>query len=157
MVASVHSVWVRWKDFKTREFSPAHGAFCFPTLSHANGIQAYRAAVSTFSSEQLSFWVELSLSVYWVAILALGTVATLWISAKFLYYLPRWTLIDVTDELEPPAPYETMITLQNAISTGETLVQKFVSPAVLQANETGALVMVQQNGQGCCKQQSSCR
>jgi hypothetical protein len=33
------------------------------------------------------------------------------------------------------------MTLSNMISTGETLFQPFVSPAVLQANETGALVM----------------
>jgi hypothetical protein len=39
MVASVHSLLVRWHDFKTKEFSPAHAAFCFPTLSHANAIQ----------------------------------------------------------------------------------------------------------------------
>lgn len=34
------------------------------------------------------------------------------------------------------------MTLNNIITTGETLRQPFVSPAVLQANETGALVMV---------------
>jgi hypothetical protein len=33
------------------------------------------------------------------------------------------------------------MTLSNMISTGETLFQPFVSPAVLQANETGALVL----------------
>jgi hypothetical protein len=37
------------------------------------------------------------------------------------------------------------MTLSNMISTGETLVQSFVSPAVLQANETGALVLTRSN------------
>jgi hypothetical protein len=55
--------------------------------------------------------------------------------------LPAWTHIDLTGEIEPPAPYETQMTLSNMISTGETLFQPFVSPAVLQANETGALVL----------------
>ena len=45
MAASIHSLWDRWADFKRKEFSPAHVAFCFPTLSHANSIQAYRGAV----------------------------------------------------------------------------------------------------------------
>lgn len=33
------------------------------------------------------------------------------------------------------------MSLSNMISSGETLVQPFVSPAILQANETGALVL----------------
>ena len=39
MAASLHSLYTRWTDFKRKEFSPAHAAFCFPTLSHANSIQ----------------------------------------------------------------------------------------------------------------------
>ena len=39
MAASIHSLYDRWADFKQKEFSPAHAAFCFPTLSHANSIQ----------------------------------------------------------------------------------------------------------------------
>lgn len=39
------------------------------------------------------------------------------------------------------------MTSSNLITTGETLVQPFVSPAILQANETGALVLAR-NSQG---------
>jgi hypothetical protein len=60
---------------------------------------------------------------------------------QYLIHLPKWTHIRVEDEIEPPAPYETQMTLSNMISTGETIFQPFVSPAVLQANETGALIM----------------
>ena len=47
-LASCHSLWVRWGDFTKKEFSPAHAAFCFPTLSYANAIQSYRGAILTF-------------------------------------------------------------------------------------------------------------
>lgn len=40
-------------------------------------------------------------------------------------------------DIEPPAPYETAMTLSHMLQSGETMVQPFVSPAVLQANETG--------------------
>lgn len=39
MAASLQSLYDRWADFKRKQFSPAHAAFCFPTLSHANSIQ----------------------------------------------------------------------------------------------------------------------
>lgn len=141
-IASVQSLVVRWKDFKKRDFSPAHAAFCFPTLSHANAIQAYRAAINSFSVVPLGSPWKTALDTYWLIVLVGGSIATLWISAKFFYNLPSWTNISVEGEEEPPAPYETSISLQNVIATGESLVQPFVSPAVLQANETGALVMV---------------
>ena len=145
-LASIQAVVVRWNTFKNREFSPAHSAFCFPTLSHANAIQAYRAALNSFSKVPPGGALALLLYVYWVAVLAGGTIITLWITARFFYNLPSWTNIDIEDEEEPPAPFETTMTLNNAIATGEALVQPFVSPAVLQANETGVLIMVRANG-----------
>ena len=50
MAASICSLIVRWKDFRKMQFSPAHIAFCVPTLSHANAIQAYRASINSFST-----------------------------------------------------------------------------------------------------------
>lgn len=47
-----------------------------------------------------------------------------------------WVALQEGD-IEPPAPYETAMTLSNMVQSGETLFQPFVSPAVLQANETG--------------------
>jgi hypothetical protein len=140
-LASVHSLWVRWDNFKKKEFSPAHAAFCFPTLSHANAIQAYRGAVNNFSDIPANNWRMQILYTYWVIVLVGGTIATLCITAKFLYCLPKWTVFDLEDEEEPPAPYETLMSLQDMVTAGETLRQPFVSPAVLQANETGALVL----------------
>ena len=120
----------------------AHAAFCFPTLAHTNAIQAYRSALNTFSDLSQASPFKVCLYIYWVMMLSLGTIATAVITAKFFYMLPTWTNIDVSNEEEPPAPYETSFTLQHMIATGETLQQSFVSPAILQANETGALVMV---------------
>lgn len=147
MCASLHSLAVRWKDFRKLPFSPAHAAFCVPTLSHANAVQAYRAAVNSFSDIPVGSPFKVFLYIYWVTVLAGGTVVTLWIGSKFLSRLPEWTHIDTEGEIEPPAPYETAMTSSNLITTGETLVQPFVSPAILQANETGTLVL-SRNSQG---------
>jgi hypothetical protein len=146
--ASVHSLWTRWHDFKKKEFSPAHAAFCFPTLSHVNAIQAYRGALISFSHIHPRSRRMIVLDVYWFTVLIGGTIATVWITAKFLYCLPRWTNLDLDDEEEPPAPYETLMSLQDMVTAGETFRQPFVSPAVLQANETGALVLARSRTDG---------
>lgn len=141
MVASIFSLAMRWREFRKLPFSPAHIAFCAPTLSHANAVQAYRAAINSFSSIPPRNSFHIALYVYWVSVLLTGTILTLCVGTRFLYMLPSWTHIDLEGEVEPPAPYETAMTRTNMISTGETLIQDFVSPAVLQANETGALVL----------------
>lgn len=145
---SIQSLTVRWSDLSKREFSPAHTAFCFPTLAHTNAIQAYRAAVNTFGDLPHGSPFKVGLYTYWVIMLTFGTIATLVITAKFFYMLPVWTCIDVADEQEPPAPYETSLSLQRIVTSGESLRQTFVSPAILQANETGALVMLPRTDSG---------
>lgn len=147
-LASIQSLVVRRTTVAKQGFSPAHAAFCFPTLLHANSIQAYRAAINSFSNEPPGSPFKLALDVYWILVLIGGTSVTLWITAKFFYYLPSWINIETHDETEPPAPFETTMTLQNVIATGESLVQPFISPAVLQANETGALVLVRRSDDG---------
>ena len=145
-LASIHSLLVRWSDFRKKEFSPAHAAFCFPTLSHANAIQAYRGAIESFSDISHRNWKMTLLYCYWISVLVAGTIATVWITGRFLYCLPKWTIIDfidLEDEEEPPAPNETLMSMQDMVTIGETLRQPFVSPAILQANETGALVLTQ--------------
>jgi hypothetical protein len=146
--ASCHSLVSRWDDLRKRPFSPAHSAFCFPTLSHANAIQAYRGAVLTFSDIQPHDWRLVILYTYWFIVLLGGTIATVWISAKFLYCLPKWTNLDLADEEEPPAPSDTILSMQEMVTTGETMRQTFVSPAILQANETGALVLARSGPNG---------
>lgn len=146
--ASCHSLWNRWREFRKKEFSPAHAAFCFPVLSHANALQAYRGAVISFSNIHPHSWRMIVLYVYWFSVLTGGTIATLWITAKFLYCLPRWTNLDLTDEEEPPAPNETIIAMRDMVTAGDIMRQPFVSPAVLQANETGALVLARSDPEG---------
>jgi hypothetical protein len=58
-----------------------------------------------------------------------------------MYMLPEWTSPDLSDEEEPPAPYETLLSQQHMVTAGDSLTQTFVSPAILQANETGALIL----------------
>ena len=148
-IASIQALLVRRKVLATKDFSPAHSAFCFPTLSHANAIQAYRAAINSFSNDPPGTPFKVALNAYWVTVLIGGTLLTLWITVQFFLHLPGWTDIDTHDETEPPAPFETTMTLQNIIATGESLVQPFVSPAVLQANETGILILVRRDEGDC--------
>jgi hypothetical protein len=142
MAASLHGLRARWKEFRKLRFSPAHAAFCAPTLSHANAVQAYRAAINSFSNFPPDGLFRKCLYTYWITVLMCGTILTVYITIRFLINLPEWTHIDVEGEIEPPAPNETSMTLTNMVSAGETLVQPYVSPAVLQANETGTLVLV---------------
>ena len=62
-------------------------------------------------------------------------------------YLPSWCQINVEDDEMPPAPNETVVTqlLKNG-EAGDEMNQNYVSAAVLQANESGALVRVLQDG-----------
>jgi len=138
MMASVSSLVVRHREFFGKTpFSPAHVAFCVPTLSHANAVQAYRASLNSFSTMPVHSLYRVWVSGYWIFVLSTGTILTLVICGRFLYQLPAWTHLDTTDENEPPAPGDTTIP-----TTGETMLhQPFVSPAVLQANQTGVLVL----------------
>ena len=136
--SSVQSFVVRWNNFKTKEFSPAHAAFCFPTLAHANAVQAYRGAIDAFSTIKPRTWGKDLIYCYWLIVLVTGTIVTLIITAKFFYHLPGWVQVDVADEEEPPAPNETMVSY--VLGAGETLRQPYVNPVILQANETGVLV-----------------
>ncbi|GKY98530.1 hypothetical protein MPSEU_000810000 [Mayamaea pseudoterrestris] len=141
MVASVTSLFVRWKQFRQTHFSPAHAAFCNPCLYHASAIQAYRAAVKSFSGLSSHHPYLFFLYVYWLLALFIGTLTTVWITSQFLWCLKKWTNFDDLEvDTEPPAPHETTMTLSNLINTGDTLIQPFVSPAILQANETGQLI-----------------
>ena len=143
-VSSAQSLFTRWKDFKHKSFSPAHAAFCFPTLAHANSVQAYRGAINSFSNVTPGSKILLAIDCYWFFVLIGGTVATFIITTKFFYMLPSWTSVDLDDEIEPPQPHETL--MSEVITAGETFTQNFVSPAVLQANEAGALVQIRKDG-----------
>jgi hypothetical protein len=54
------------------------------------------------------------------------------------------------NDIEPPAPCQTAMSLASMVSSGDALVQPFVSPAILQANEAGALVFTR-DSQGVVK------
>jgi hypothetical protein len=95
MLASVSSLWMRWDDFKRLPFSPAHAAFCAPCLSHANAVQAYRAAVRSFSDLPASSPFLLVLYVYWVFALVAGSCVTVYVGTRFLACLPKWTHLDL--------------------------------------------------------------
>lgn len=143
-LSSAQSLYVRWDSFKKIQFSPAHAAFCFPTLAHANSIQAYRGAIDSFSSIPQRSTLKLLLNSYWMFVLVGGTIATLIITVKFFQMLPSWTSVNLDGENEPPAPHETI--MSNIVKFGDGWAHNFVSPVVLQANEAGALVQVRKDG-----------
>eukprot|EP00571_Detonula_confervacea_P016368 CAMPEP_0172301448 /NCGR_PEP_ID=MMETSP1058-20130122/3339_1 /TAXON_ID=83371 /ORGANISM="Detonula confervacea, Strain CCMP 353" /LENGTH=59 /DNA_ID=CAMNT_0013011565 /DNA_START=1229 /DNA_END=1408 /DNA_ORIENTATION=- len=57
----------------------------------------------------------------------------------YLIFLPSWVDVDTRDELELPAPNETSIC--NSVTHGKSLTQPYISPTILQANDTGILIM----------------
>jgi hypothetical protein len=139
LASAIHAFVARWDAFKTKPFSPAHVAFCFPTLSHTNAIQAYRGSVNAFSSAPPGSPFKVALYCYWVFFLVVGTILNIIFTIKYIRRLPAWTKLDTTGEDEPPAPEDTFV---HDCGAHEMLEQPFVSPAVLQANEAGALMRV---------------
>lgn len=143
LVSAIHSLWIRWPTFKTKPFSPAHVAFCFPTLSHTNAIQAYRASLNAYASIPPDHISRKILFGYWCLFLVSGTILNIVFTIKYVLKIPEWTTPDLTGEEEPPAHSKTVLD-EIMIETGahEIIRQPFVSPAVLEANETGVLVRV---------------
>jgi hypothetical protein len=141
MTSSLHSLWVRWEILKEKPFSPAHLAFCFPTLSHTNAIQAYRGCVNSFSKIPQKSVFHLALYIYWIICLIGGSIVLLIFTVKAAERLPEWTNINTIGEVEPPKPSETIMS-EMLNDTREVINQPFISPAVLQANETGVLIRV---------------
>lgn len=146
VLSAVSALSVRLESFAKKPFSPAHVAFCFPTLSHANAIQAYRGTVAAFSNFPPGGHFRTILYGYWMVFLFIGTAVNVIFTAKYIHHLPQWTGLDTSDEEEPPAPEHTFVhDLLNLTETHELLDQPFTSPAVLQANEAGALVRVRRD------------
>jgi hypothetical protein len=145
VISAVHGVWTRWEKFKHKDFSPAHVAFCAPTLAHANAIQSYRASLNALSVAFPAGSLYCSaIYIYWCLMLFAGTAVNLIFTYKFLRRLPEWTKVDISGEEAPPAPYDTMThdMLDHRGAHETFLSQPFVSPAVLEANEAGALIRV---------------
>ena len=66
---------------------------------------------------------------------------------RFIEHLPKWCRIDTEDDEIPPEPEETMLTkLLEKGDAKDILKSDYVSAAVLQANESGALVRVFRDG-----------
>jgi hypothetical protein len=148
LASSLHSLWVRWPEFKLKPFSPAHAAFVFPVLSHTNAIQAYRRVVIGFSLETTTY--HRIITGYWLFCLVGGTILNIIFTSKYVSRLPKWTNFDTASEEvsgdespvhPPPEPDETIVhELWAGTRTHEALREPFSNPAVLQANEAGILV-----------------
>ena len=95
----------------------------------------------------LSSCAKLLLYHYWTLSLLGGTLLVLIMTWKFFVYLPSWCQINVDDDEMPPEPDKTIVTqLLQKGNIGDSMKQHLVSAAVLQANESGALVRVLQDG-----------
>mmetsp|Transcript_20862 Transcript_20862/g.25828 ORF Transcript_20862/g.25828 Transcript_20862/m.25828 type:complete len:503 (+) Transcript_20862:503-2011(+) len=142
--SSVHAICVRWKDFRDKEFSPAHASFCAPLLSHVNAVQAYRGVVNKFGTRVPSGGaLKLLLYNYWLLTLIIGTVLTFCITYEFVRRVPEWVNPEIDDDEIPPEPNETLIAkIITEGSAQDQIVQPYTSAAILQANETGTLLRV---------------
>jgi len=145
-ISSLVGLIVRWETFRHNAFSPAHAAFCFPILSHANAVQAYRGVINSILQLPPDHWYLRFVYCYWLMFLIPGSIVTITITARFMYNLPAWTLPNLEAEIEPPAPNATIVS--DVLMTGDAIRQPFVSPTVLQANETGVLMRVRRDNAG---------
>ena len=147
-LSSIHCLWTRWPQFRLKEFSPAHIAFVFPILSHTNAVQAYRAGVDSFSNIPTGSPFKIILFSYWFTCLLFGTILNFVFTYNYIKRIPKWTKLDAAmlqkDEEPPPSPCHTIVHEMMLEESGahECLNQTFTSPAVLQANEAGALMRV---------------
>ena len=140
MISSVHGLIVRLKQIAREEFSPAHAAYSFPLLMHAMAVQSYRSSLDFFAGpEDVSPTFKTALHIYWVVLVVAGTITAVTCIVTYLVFLPSWVDVDRRNEIEPRAPNETSIC--NNVTYGESLIQPYISPTILQANETGILIM----------------
>jgi len=143
LASAVHALIVRWESFRKKPFSPAHVAFCFPVLSHTNAVQAYRGAVNAYSSYPEGGKLKSLIYSYWMIFLLGGTLLNFIFTFKYVRRLPQWTKLNTAGENQPPAPKDTFVhEMLDGSGVHELLHQPFVNPAVLEANEAGALVRV---------------
>jgi len=141
LISAVHSLYVRWPTFKTKAFSPAHVAFCFPTLSHTNAIQAYRGSLNAYSTMPPDCLFKRILFGYWCFFLFTGTILNILFTIKYIVRIPEWTRPDLSGEEQPPDPSHTVAhEMMGETGLHESMQQPFISPAVLEANEAGVLV-----------------
>jgi hypothetical protein len=156
--SSPHCLHTRWPKFRLKEFSPAHVAFIFPIVSHANAAQACRSGVDSFSSILIGSPFKIALCLHWFTCLVVGTILNLIFTCKCVRRLPKQTKMDAVyfmddnDNHQDDAASccETIVQdllHENPGATGECLIQTFTSPAVLQANETGTLIRVRRGTQ----------
>lgn len=146
-LSSIHGLISRWEAFRKIEFNPAHAAFCFPILCHVNAVHTYWYMVERFSSTYQSLvLLRMVLFSYWIFVLITGTLTTLIVTAMYVHCLPKWTRPRfVLEEEPPPATHETV--LNDVLCTVDAVMESLVSPAILQANETGVLVRVRRDSE----------
>lgn len=140
MISSLHGLAVRWKQIQKEEFTPAHAAYSFPLLMHALAVQAYRSSLGFFSETgEVNPAFKSVLEIYWIVLVTAGTLVALMCLVMYLSFLPSWIDVNASEEIEPPAPNET--SMFETVTYGESLIQPYVSPTILQSNEAGVLVM----------------
>ncbi len=167
LASSLQCLWARWPQFRLKTFSPAHVAFVFPILSHANAVQAYRAGFNAFTTDPPDSLFHIILYSYWLTCLVAGTGLNWIFTYKYLTLLPRWTKLEeicfvseeenndnFLDNDKDTSPNPSMLqewrsSMDDSISHRERVGipheifrQSFTSPAVLHANEVGALMRV---------------
>ena len=144
MISSIHGIIIRRRQLSREEFCPAHAAYSFPLLMHALAVQSYRSGLDFFAGSAVNPFLQAALHVYFVFLMVVGTFVSVICIIMYIAFLPKWTIaIDSTSEIEPPSPEDT--TMAEIMTFGESLIQYYTSPPILQANETGVLLMAYNN------------
>lgn len=144
VVSSLHGIITRLRQISREEFSPAHAAYSFPLLMHALAVQSYRSGLDFFAGTAANPTLKSALHLYFVSLMVVGTFVSVICILMYIAFLPTWTVVvDPSIENEPPPPEET--TMVEHVTYGESLIQFYTSPSILQANEAGVLLMAYNN------------
>lgn len=144
MVSSLHGIIIRLGQISREEFSPAHAAYSFPLLMHALAVQSYRSGLDFFAGTATNPTLKSALHMYFVSLMVVGTFVSVVCIIMYIAFLSTWSIVvDPSNEVEPPPPEET--TMIENVTYGESLIQFYTSPPILQANETGVLLMAYSN------------
>ena len=143
-ISSIHGIFIRLGQISREEFSPAHAAYSFPLLLHALAVQSYRSALDFFAGNTTNPTLKSALHMYFVSLMVVGTFVSVICIIMYIAFLPQWTIVvDPSNENAPPPPEET--TMIEYVTYGESLIQYYTSPTILQANETGVMIMAYSN------------
>jgi hypothetical protein len=142
VVSVARAIVVRWDALRRHPFSPAHAAFCFPSVAHANAVASFHKFLYDTRMPVIVPPPPQILYFYLVTVVAVASAITIVVVAMFFLKLKGWVDIDITG-IEEVADTLSVRALIGAEENDE-LEELAVDTALLRAYENGTLVVARQ-------------